>query len=104
MLRFPSSAHAISILALLISLGGAGYSATGGNFILGKSNSANTQTRLASPLAGPAFRVDNTSAASGATGMTIITNAARPPLTVNSSVKVANFNADKLDGIDSANL
>jgi hypothetical protein len=100
MSRFPSSAHAISMLALLISLGGAGYSATGGNFILGQANSAATQTKLAAPINGPAFRIDNLNTGASAAGLSIITNAARPPLVVNSGVKVANLNADKLDGLD----
>lgn len=101
MQRFLSPSRYVSLLALIISLGGAGYSATGDNFILGNTNSAATQTRLVTPLAGPAFRIDNASAAAGATGMSIVTNAARPPFAINSSVKVANLNADKLDGFDS---
>ncbi len=100
MFRLPSPSFVVSLLALLIALGGAGYSATGGNFILGKFNSATTQTKLVTPLAGAALRVDNTSAAANATGITILTNASRPPLVVTSSTKVANLNADKLDGID----
>jgi hypothetical protein len=94
----------VSLVALVIALGGAGYSATGGNFILGRANSASTQTRLVTPRAGPAMRVDNTSTAPGATGMAIITSAARPPLFVTSSKKVTNRNADRLDGIDSENF
>ena len=102
MRRYPSPSLVVSIIALVISLGGAGYSATGGNFILGRANSASTQTRLVTPLAGAAFRVDNTSTATNATGMTVITNAARPPLVVNSSTKVRNLNADRLDNLDSS--
>jgi hypothetical protein len=91
----------VSILALLIALGGAGYSATGGTFLLGKINTASNQTRLIAPLGGAAFRVDNLSAVAKATGLAIITDATRPPLVINSSVKVTNLNADKLDGLDS---
>jgi hypothetical protein len=101
MRRYPSPSLIVSIIALVVSLGGAGYSATGGNFILGRANSASSQTKLVTPLNGAALRVDNTSAAASATGMNIFTNAARPPLAVNSSVKVENFNADKLDGLNS---
>ncbi len=104
MRRYPSPSLVVSITALVVALGGAGYSATGGNFILGQANSATTQTKLVTPLAGAAFRVDNTSTAAAATGMTIVTNAARPPLAVNSSTKVANLNADKLDGLDSTHF
>jgi hypothetical protein len=102
--RYPSPSLAISITALVISLGGAGYSATGGNFILGQANSALTQTRLVTPLNGAAFRVDNTSVAAGAAGMAIVTSVTRPPLTVNSSATVVNLNADKLDGLDSTHF
>jgi hypothetical protein len=104
MFRFPSPSHVISITALVISLGGAGYSATGGSLFLGRANSATAQTKLLTPLDGAAFRVENTSKSANATGMTIVTDVARPPRVVTSSTKVANFNADKLDGIDAANL
>src|SRR5215208_1437182 len=101
MFRYPSPSLVISMLALTVALGGAGYSATGGNFILGQANSASTQTKLVAPFAGPAFRVDNLNTGASASGLRIVTNAARPPLVVNSSVRVANLNADKLDGLDS---
>lgn len=104
MFRLPSPSLAISFASLVIALGGAGYSATGGSFILGAANSATSLTRLVAPVAGTAFRIDNTSTAAGASGMTIITNAARPPLAVNSSVKVVNLNADRLDGLHSTSF
>ena len=100
MLKHQSPSLAISLLALFVALGGVGYSATGGNFLLGKTNTATTQTRLVAPLGAAAFRVDNDSTLSTATGIRIVTNAARPPLIVNSSAKVANLNADLLDGLD----
>src|SRR6185503_17846386 len=99
--RCLSPSLVVSITAMIISLGGAGYSATGGTFILGQSNTASTQTRLVTPLSGAAFRIDNTSTAASATGMAIVTNGARPPFAVTSSVKVSRLNADKLDGLDS---
>jgi hypothetical protein len=101
MFRFPSPSLVVSMVALVVALGGAGYSATGGNFILGNSNTASTQTRLVAPFAGPSFRIDNASTAAGASGLSIVTNTARPPMVVNSSVRVVNLNADKLDGVDS---
>ncbi len=101
MFRLPSPSLAVSMLALLIALGGAGYSATGGNFILGQTNSATTQTKLLAPIAGASFRVDNTSTAAAATALTLVVKPGRAPLAVNSPVKVANLNADRLDGLDS---
>lgn len=99
--RYPSPSLIVSITALVVALGGASYSATGGNFILGRANSATSQTRLVTPLNGPAFRIDNTSAAASATGVAIVTNAARPPFLVTSQIKVANLNADRLDNFNS---
>src|SRR5215208_3844156 len=104
MFRYPSPSLVISMLALTVALGGAGYSATGGNFILGQSNSAATQTKLVAPFAGPALRVDNLNTGANASGLRIVTDAARPPLVVNSSARVANLNADKLDGLSGSNF
>jgi hypothetical protein len=104
MLRYPSPSLVVSITALVVALGGAGYSTTGGNFILGKANSASTQTRLVAPFNGPAFRIENLSTGANATGLKIVTKASHPPLVVNSVVKVANLNADKLDGLSGVNF
>jgi len=99
--RYPSPSLVVSITALIVALGGASYSATGGNFILGQSNTANMQTRLTSPLAGTMFRLENTNAAAGATALGLFVKPGRAPFTVNSATKVPNLNADKLDGLDS---
>jgi hypothetical protein len=98
---YPSPSIVVSITALVVALGSAGYSATGGNFILGQTNSASTQTKLVAPIAGPALGVDNSNTGAGATGLRIVTAATRPPLVVNSSTRVDNLNADKLDGLNS---
>jgi hypothetical protein len=90
------------MLALIVALGGgAGYSATGGNFILGRSNSASTQTALSASLNGRALQLTNTNTGGSAAALGLNVAAGHPPLTVNSAVRVANFNADKLDGLDS---
>jgi hypothetical protein len=41
-------ANVVSLLALSVALGGTTYAATGGNFILGQSNSAGSTTALSS--------------------------------------------------------
>ncbi len=102
MIKRPSPSIIIPFLALVLALGGAGYSATGGNFILGQTNTAATQTKLLAPIAGASFRVDNTSTAAAATAMTLVVTSGRPPFATNSAVKVANLNADHLDGLSSA--
>jgi hypothetical protein len=56
----------VTILAFIV-LGGMSYAATGGNFILGQSNSAGTPTKLSSPTtdSNGALRVSNTSTGTG---------------------------------------
>jgi len=77
-----------AVMALVLGSGTA-VAATGGKFILGKSNSATATTKLA-----------NTKG----TALGLTSKPGTAPLTVNSSTKVANLNADKLDGVDSSQL
>ena len=142
-MKRPSPALVLSGLALFVSLTGFGVAATGGNFILGSSNTADKQTALTGPINGnPVLRAENagtaaasygvvgkiTSAAAnadsagvkglsastnpsaaavlgkntgGGPGLSSIVNSGVPPLSVNSSTKVDNLNADQLDGVDS---
>jgi hypothetical protein len=93
--------NVVGYIALFVALGGTSYAATGGNFILGKPNSAGATTSLSAPVAGKALQVTNTSTGSGATGLGLNVASGHAPFTVNSGTKVANLNADKLDGIDS---
>jgi hypothetical protein len=97
----PAPALIISVIAFFVALGGAGMAATGGNFILGKSNSATSTTSLSAPIGGRALQVSNSSTAAGATALGLTAAPGHAPFTVNTSTKVANLNADKLDGIDS---
>ncbi len=48
------------------------------------------------------LRVDNSSTGRGATALDLRVEAGKPPMKVNSAAKVANLNADKLDGRDSS--
>jgi hypothetical protein len=95
----------VTILAFIV-LGGMSYAASGGNFILGQSNSASSTTSLTrtGANAGKGLQVSNTSTTTGATALGLNVAAGHPPFTVNSGTKVANLNADKLDGIDSSGL
>jgi hypothetical protein len=92
----------VTVLAFIV-LGGMSYAASGGNFILGQSNSASSTTSLTrtGANAGKGLQVSNTSTTTGATALGLNVAAGHPPFTVNSGTKVANLNADKLDGIDS---
>jgi hypothetical protein len=91
----------VTILAFVV-LGGMSYAATGGNFILGKSNTASSTSSLSAPVAGKALNLTNTSTGAGATALGLNVAAGHAPFTVNSGAKVANLNADKLDGTDSS--
>jgi hypothetical protein len=99
----PSPAMIVALLGVFLGLGGVGVAATGGNFILGQSNSADRTTALAAPVPGgktlQLTNGDTTNAASTALGLNVASGHA--PFTVNSGAKVVGLNADKLDGIDS---
>jgi hypothetical protein len=92
----------VTILAFIV-LGGISYAATGGNFILGKSNSASSKTSLAAPIADKALAVTNNSTKAGATALGLNVASGHPPFKVNSGAKVTNLNADELDGQDVSN-
>jgi hypothetical protein len=96
--------NVVGYLALFIALGGTTYAATGDNFILGQPNTADQQTSLSAqpPFAGKTLQLTNTSTGAGATALGLNVASGHTPFTVNSGTKVANLNADKLDGIDSA--
>ena len=50
----------VSSLALFVALGGTGYAATGGNFVLGSANTADKTTSLTgTPASGAALKVTN---------------------------------------------
>src|SRR6266404_5121368 len=99
--RCPSPSLIVSIIALVVALGGAGYSATGGNFILGVTNAATNVTTLSTNINERALRLSNLSTAGSATALGLNVAAGHAPFIVNSATKVTNLNADKLDGLDS---
>ena len=89
-LPLPGLAVALAFLALLVALTGTAVAATGGSFLLGKANKAGATSILQNTGKGPALMLKTK-------------NLHIAPLSVNGNgTKVANLNADKLDGIDSA--
>jgi hypothetical protein len=92
---------AVSLLALLISLGGIGLAANGGPFLLGVNNVATTISTLRSSNDGEAVRIRNASTGSSATALSFVVANGKAPFRVNSNTKVAKLNADLLDGLDS---
>jgi hypothetical protein len=65
-------ANVMATIAVFMVLGGTTYAATGGNFILGQSNSAGTTTQLTSATTNSAgaLRVANTNTATAGRGIT----------------------------------
>jgi hypothetical protein len=71
----------------------------GGVFNLGTTNRANVATTLRGTTNGQQLRVSNSATTgTGIAGIGIHTEAGKPPLVVDSNTKVANLNADLLDG------
>ena len=102
-MRKPSPAMIVALLSLFVALGGVGVAATGDTFILGQSNTATTNTALSAPVAGgTALRVTNNDTSSAAsTALSLMVASGHAPFTVNTGIKVAGLNSDKLDGFDS---
>lgn len=74
-----------AVFALVLG-GGTAYAATGGTFVLGKSNTASTPTSLTN---------------SSGIALSLNSKTGSAPLKVNHTTKVTNLNSDQLDGLDS---
>lgn len=87
-IKAPSHGTVIAYLALFMAMSGTAVAATGGTFILGRANTASTQTVLSNSGTGPVLALS--------------TRTGQAPLAVSaSSGKATNLSADKLDGLDS---
>jgi len=72
-LRRPSPALVIALFALFVALSGVGIAATGGNFILGQTNTADATSSLQGSIAsGPALEAANPAAGGGIVGKSSI--------------------------------
>jgi len=92
----------VALAALFVALSGVGVAATGGNFILGQSNSAANTTSLGSGVTtGPTLELSNTA---GKPAARFDVNATSPPFVVTNTKKVQYLNADNLDGFDSGHF
>lgn len=80
-----------AVTVLMLAGNTVAFAATGGKFFLGKTNKANKVSVLKRTTAGPALKLGTTSSSAA-------------PLVVNGRGKVANLNADRIDGLDSASL
>jgi hypothetical protein len=85
-----------AVTSAVVLAAAAAIAATGGNFILGQSNSATSTSGLSANLAStPALDLANLG---GGPAASFRTGTAIAPFTVNSNVKVAKLNADLVDG------
>jgi hypothetical protein len=76
------------------ALAGTGVGAT---FNLGQTNTVNAVSKLVGSVAGPSLQIDNNSTDAAATALDLQVEPGKAPMTVNSGVKVANLNADRID-------
>ena len=91
----------VSMVMLFTTAAFAG-SGVGAIFTLGKANSVNATTQLGGSTNGKQLTVVNTNTGANAAGIGIAVHSNKPPLVVNSATKVANLNADLLDGANSS--
>jgi hypothetical protein len=70
----------------------------GGVFNLGVINTVDAVTTLTGTLGAPLLRIDNNSLKPSASALELQVENGTPPMTVNSTAKVNNLNADQLDG------
>jgi len=91
------------ILALTVGLASTALAGTGvgARFELGKVNTVNAITKLVGSVAGPSLQIDNNNAGASATALDLQVEPGKAPMSVNSDGRVANLNADKIDGQDS---
>lgn len=93
---------AVASTIVMISATAVAGTGVGGVFNLGKTNTVNKQSTLTGTSSSASLRVSNSG-----TGPALRLEVAvgKPPMTVSSGAgKVANLDADKLDGLDSSNF
>ena len=97
------------VLALVFGVATTALGATGGNFILGRANVAGAVSKLTAGLSGPALQVVNNGAGT-ALDLRVGSLTTAPadktiaPMKVDSQARVANLNADEVDGQDASSF
>src|SRR4051794_18006914 len=96
--------RATVVVALVVAFASSGTAAAVSYLVLGTANTSSATTTLKSAANAPVLQLTNTNTAggAGARGLAITVPPGRPPMSVNSSTRVANLNADKLDNLDSS--
>ncbi len=92
------------MLAMVVGVASAAFGANGDSWRLGRGNIATAITALGGTLGvnGPMLRLINNNAGTDDTALDLRVQAGESPMTVNSSTRVTNLNADQLDGQDSS--
>src|SRR5215207_3697003 len=92
------------ILAVVFGVATAALAGTGvgATFNLGKINTVNRLSQLVGSTDNAMLRVDNNNAGTNATALNLQVEPGHTPMKVNSSTKVANLNAEAVDGKDSS--
>jgi len=102
-MRKPSPAMIVALFGLFVGLGGVGIAANGQSLILGSTtNSATSKTVLTAPIDDHVLQLTNTNTGKNATALGLSVASGHTPFTVNTQRKVANLNADQLDGKDAS--
>jgi hypothetical protein len=97
------------VLALVFGVATTALGATGGNFILGKANVASAVSKLTAGISGSALQVVNNGTGTAldlrvGPSTTAPANKTVAPMKVDSQARVANLNADEVDGKDSSSF
>jgi hypothetical protein len=89
------------VLALVLGAATVALAAAPGDpFRLGRTNGIDRLSTLVGDVDTPMLRIDNGSTAAGATALDLRVEPGKAPLRVSSATRVANLNADKVDGKD----
>lgn len=88
----------LALVTVTPAIAGTGLGAV---FNLGRTNTVNAPSTLTGKSSSPMLKLTNTGTGPA---LQLTTKTTVPPMKVNSSVKVANLNADKLDGLDSTDF
>lgn len=92
-------------LALVLGVATMALAAVPGDpFRLGQVNQINAISALAGSTNNALLRITNNSTEPSATALRLQVERGRPPLEVDSATRVANLNADKVDGRDSSDI
>lgn len=87
------------MVAVVLGVGTTALAAVPGDpFELGKLNTIDKISQLVGSVDNAMFRIDNNNAGANATALDLRVEPGKPPMKTNSETRVANLNADKLDG------